>query len=83
MLAVQESLHLDPAALTDLRDTDCEFAGCFRRHLKLYLPLLPCFRLLRSMRQYEFDDRQARRRMAQWINRGQSCTQPDRVPVHP
>ena len=59
MLAVEKPLHIHPAALPYSGDPGCQFAGGFRRHLELHLPLLSCLGLFRSMGQRKFNYRQA------------------------
>lgn len=71
MLAVEKPLHLHPAALPHSGNPGCQFAGGFRRHLELQLPFLPCFVLLGSVGQCEFNNSQSGGGVTQWFNRGQ------------
>ncbi len=82
VLAIQKSLHFNLTALAHLRNSGRQVSRGFCRHVEFQCSPVSGLGLFRGMGQREINNRQSGGCVAHWINRGQSCTQPDRIPVH-
>lgn len=82
MLAIQKPLHRDLTTLAHLRDAVCQISRGLGRHVEFNLAFAACLGLTGGMGQGEIHNRQSGGRVAQRIDRGQSCAQADRVSAH-